>query len=63
MDEAGSLLQFVPFSSAIDVGFWHKLTQKKLEEFKLDESARTIRGSYCNSRLCLINSFFAKLVL
>ena len=45
----GSLLQFVPFASAIEVGFWHKLTRKKLEEFKLDDSARKIAGSYANS--------------
>ena len=53
-DKLGELLQFVPFASAIDVGFWHKLTQKKLEDFKLDDSARTVRGSYCNSMFYFI---------
>ena len=49
MTEEGQILQFVPFASAIEVGFWHKLTRKKLEEFKLDDSARNIIGSYSNS--------------
>ncbi|XP_065059146.1 ubiquitin-like modifier-activating enzyme ATG7 isoform X2 [Rhopilema esculentum] len=49
MTEEGQILQFVPFASAIEVGFWHKLTRKKLEEFKLDDSARNIIGSYSNN--------------
>eukprot|EP00794_Sanderia_malayensis_P006895 gene6895-7673_t len=46
-----SLLQFVPFSSAIEVGFWHTLTRKKLEEFKLDDSSRNISGNYVNNTM------------
>uniref|UniRef100_A0ACB8EIH0 Autophagy- protein 7 (Autophagy- E1-like activating enzyme atg7) n=1 Tax=Sphaerodactylus townsendi TaxID=933632 RepID=A0ACB8EIH0_9SAUR len=41
-------LQFVPFSSALDAGFWHELTQKKLNEYKLDETPKTIKGYYYN---------------
>ncbi|XP_013921396.1 PREDICTED: ubiquitin-like modifier-activating enzyme ATG7, partial [Thamnophis sirtalis] len=41
-------LQFVPFTSALDAGFWHELTQKKLNEYKLDESPKPIRGYYYN---------------
>uniref|UniRef100_A0A8D2JI49 Ubiquitin-like modifier-activating enzyme ATG7 n=1 Tax=Varanus komodoensis TaxID=61221 RepID=A0A8D2JI49_VARKO len=41
-------LQFVPFSSALDAGFWHELTQKKLNEYKLDETPKAIRGYYYN---------------
>ncbi|XP_053324577.1 ubiquitin-like modifier-activating enzyme ATG7 [Spea bombifrons] len=41
-------LQFVPFTSALDAGFWHKLTQKKLNEYQLDESPREIKGYYYN---------------
>lgn len=41
-------LQFVPFSSALDAGFWHELTQKKLNEYRLDESAKAIKGHYYN---------------
>uniref|UniRef100_A0A286XTA3 Autophagy related 7 n=2 Tax=Cavia porcellus TaxID=10141 RepID=A0A286XTA3_CAVPO len=33
-------LQFAPFSSALDVGFWHELTQKKLNEYRLDEAPK-----------------------
>ena len=47
--ESESLLQFVPFSSAIEVGFWHELTRKKLEVYKLDDSARKVKGYYVNS--------------
>ncbi|XP_061474065.1 ubiquitin-like modifier-activating enzyme ATG7 isoform X1 [Rhineura floridana] len=47
--EGGPLkLQFVPFSSALDAGFWHELTQKKLNEYKLDETLKAIRGYYYN---------------
>ncbi|XP_071985124.1 ubiquitin-like modifier-activating enzyme ATG7 isoform X1 [Engystomops pustulosus] len=41
-------LQFVPFASALDAGFWHQLTQKKLNEYRLDESAKPIKGYYYN---------------
>ncbi|KAH0630077.1 hypothetical protein JD844_012682, partial [Phrynosoma platyrhinos] len=34
--------------SALDAGFWHELTQKKLNEYKLDEGPRAIRGYYSN---------------
>lgn len=46
MDE--KLLQYVPFSSALDGGFWHKLTQNKLEEYHLDESAKELYAFYSN---------------
>uniref|UniRef100_A0A8D2JC19 Ubiquitin-like modifier-activating enzyme ATG7 n=1 Tax=Varanus komodoensis TaxID=61221 RepID=A0A8D2JC19_VARKO len=41
-------ITFVPFSSALDAGFWHELTQKKLNEYKLDETPKAIRGYYYN---------------
>ncbi|KAJ7316786.1 hypothetical protein JRQ81_002948 [Phrynocephalus forsythii] len=41
-------LLFVPFSSALDAGFWHELTQKKLNEYKLDETPKAIGGYYYN---------------
>ncbi|CAL1608170.1 unnamed protein product [Knipowitschia caucasica] len=41
-------LQFAPFSSALEAGFWHQLTQKKLNEYRLDESPKTIKGFYYN---------------
>ncbi|XP_067907947.1 ubiquitin-like modifier-activating enzyme ATG7 isoform X2 [Heterodontus francisci] len=51
MELAGSgrlVLQFAPFSSALDAGFWHELTQRKLNDYRLDESPRNIRGYYYN---------------
>lgn len=41
-------LQFAPFSSALEAGFWHQLTQKKLNEYRLDESPKHIKGFYYN---------------
>ncbi|XP_061744113.1 ubiquitin-like modifier-activating enzyme ATG7 [Nerophis ophidion] len=41
-------LQFAPFSSALEAGFWHQLTQKKLNDYRLDESPKCIKGYYCN---------------
>ncbi|KAE8612792.1 hypothetical protein XENTR_v10012990 [Xenopus tropicalis] len=41
-------LQFVPFTSALDAGFWHQLTQKKLNEYRLDETPKEIKGHYYN---------------
>nr|XP_019952089.1 PREDICTED: ubiquitin-like modifier-activating enzyme ATG7 [Paralichthys olivaceus] len=41
-------LQFAPFSSALEAGFWHQLTQKKLNEYRLDESPKCIKGYYYN---------------
>nr|XP_020836714.1 ubiquitin-like modifier-activating enzyme ATG7 isoform X4 [Phascolarctos cinereus] len=43
-----SKLQFAPFSSALDAGFWHELTQKKLNEYRLDEAPKDIKGYYYN---------------
>lgn len=41
-------LQFAPFSSALEAGFWHQLTQKKLNDYRLDESPKCIKGFYYN---------------
>ncbi|XP_023655452.1 ubiquitin-like modifier-activating enzyme ATG7 [Paramormyrops kingsleyae] len=45
---AGQKLQFAPFCSALEAGFWHQLTQRKLDDYRLDESPRDIRGYYYN---------------
>lgn len=45
---ASPKLQFAPFSSALEAGFWHQLTQKKLNDYRLDESPRSIKGYYYN---------------
>ena len=41
-------LQFAPFSSALDTGFWHRLSDMKLNEFKLDDKVKDIAGFYYN---------------
>jgi len=49
-DNNSSILQFVPFSSAIEIGFWHTLTKNKLEKYKLDDSIQDLYGSFVNSK-------------
>lgn len=44
-------LQFAPFSSALEAGFWHQLTQKKLNDYRLDESPKCIKGYYYNGEM------------
>lgn len=46
-----NLLQFVPFVSRLEAGFWHELGRRKLEKYKLSEEPRDIHGYYTNSRL------------
>ncbi|KAJ3416945.1 Autophagy protein 7 [Chytridiales sp. JEL 0842] len=41
-----SLLQFEPFQSAVDATFWHTLTSKKIDTFKLDDSPHPISAYY-----------------
>uniref|UniRef100_A0A8C3R5J1 Ubiquitin-like modifier-activating enzyme ATG7 n=1 Tax=Cyanoderma ruficeps TaxID=181631 RepID=A0A8C3R5J1_9PASS len=55
-----SRLQFAPFSSALDAGFWHELTQRKLNEYRLDETPKVIKGYYYNGpyKLCLFSFLF-----
>ncbi|XP_057218466.1 ubiquitin-like modifier-activating enzyme ATG7 [Triplophysa rosa] len=45
---AAPKLQFAPFCSALEAGFWHQLTQKKLNDYRLDESPRNIKAYYYN---------------
>ncbi|XP_047125819.1 ubiquitin-like modifier-activating enzyme ATG7 isoform X1 [Hydra vulgaris] len=42
-------LQYVAFSSAVNVSFWHELSKHKLEEYKLDDTAKDIIGSFVNN--------------
>ncbi|XP_059150517.1 ubiquitin-like modifier-activating enzyme ATG7 isoform X2 [Physella acuta] len=41
-------VQFAPFASSVDPGFWQKLTEKKLNEYGLDESQKSIHGFFTN---------------
>lgn len=49
MSTADKLLQFMQFSIALDHGFWHKLTQLKLEVYKTDDKPVTLFGYYSNN--------------
>ncbi|XP_004251096.1 ubiquitin-like modifier-activating enzyme atg7 [Solanum lycopersicum] len=42
----GTILQFAPFQSFVDEGFWHKLSSFKLNKLRLDESPIPITGFY-----------------
>ena len=53
--EMTSQLLFVPFNSALDGGFWHKLSQLKLDVYGLDDKAKPISGFYVNSRYWVLN--------
>ncbi|KAK6176592.1 hypothetical protein SNE40_014847 [Patella caerulea] len=44
-------LQYAPFSCGLDAGFWQKLSEKKLNEYALDETPKVIRGFYFNGDL------------
>ena len=44
-----SVLQFAPFSSALEAGFWHRFSQLKLDVFGLNDDVRLVAGYYCNS--------------
>eukprot|EP00123_Amoebidium_parasiticum_P019039 comp24334_c8_seq11/m.46094 comp24334_c8_seq11/g.46094 ORF comp24334_c8_seq11/g.46094 comp24334_c8_seq11/m.46094 type:complete len:106 (-) comp24334_c8_seq11:32-349(-) len=64
---SGGTLQFVPFTSGVDVGFWHQLAKRKLNLYRLDDSAREIQGYYMAgthqdvpARLCLSDDSFSE---
>ncbi|KAF5742336.1 hypothetical protein HS088_TW09G00380 [Tripterygium wilfordii] len=44
--ETGSILQFAPFQSAVDEGFWHRLSSLKLNKLGIDDSPISITGYY-----------------
>ncbi|CAI0557908.1 unnamed protein product [Linum tenue] len=44
--ENGSILQFAPFQSSVDEGFWHRLSSLKLNKFRIDDSPIPITGFY-----------------
>lgn len=47
MEETKSL-QYLPFTSHVDVGFLHTFTKNKLEVYGLDDNPLPIHGFYCN---------------
>ncbi|RUS13392.1 LOW QUALITY PROTEIN: hypothetical protein BC937DRAFT_95397, partial [Endogone sp. FLAS-F59071] len=40
------LLQFAPFSSAVEAPFWHTLADRKLDILKLDDATQPLRAYY-----------------
>lgn len=49
----GSILQFAPFQSFVDEGFWHRLSSLKLNKLGIDDSPISITGTihicaYCH---------------
>ena len=41
-------LCFVPFDSVVDTAFWHVLSKKKLEDYRLQEGPFSISGEFTN---------------
>lgn len=54
-------LMFQPFSSKLSPGFWHQLTNVKLNKLKLNIGPVDIHGTYACSKY--IRMFFLKLFL
>lgn len=48
MDGDKKVFQYVQFKSMINPDFWYKLAEVKLDIEKLNESKRSIYGSYTN---------------
>lgn len=46
MSECENIVKFQPFTSNVNVTFWHELSRRKLEIFKLNEDPVTIYGYY-----------------
>ncbi|CAG8647277.1 16546_t:CDS:2 [Racocetra fulgida] len=43
---SSNLVQFVPFSSAVEAPFWHTLSTRKIDLYKLDDAPQNILGYY-----------------
>lgn len=50
--EGDNSLKYISFNSIIDSSFWHKLYQLKLDEDRLEEKEREIRGFYLQPNSC-----------
>jgi hypothetical protein len=47
-EQSKQMVQYFPFSSVIDIGFWHLLANKKLDVFQLDDRPIDIKASFRN---------------
>ena len=39
-------MKYSYWNAMIDIGFWARLTQKKIEEYKLDDSAKPLTAKF-----------------
>jgi hypothetical protein len=44
------VIQFAPFASLVQPGFWHELTRMKIDVLRLSEDAVAVNGSYSVGR-------------
>ncbi|KAG1716197.1 hypothetical protein ID866_937 [Astraeus odoratus] len=44
------VIQFAPFSSLVQPGFWHELTRLKIDVLRLSDESLTVNGSYTVGR-------------
>lgn len=60
-----SILQFAPFQSAVDEGFWHRLSSLKLNKLGIDESPIPITGMLSITRglLAILMHFWNSFVI
>ena len=49
-------LQFAPFLSTLDSGFWHALSKRKLDDYGLKDEPVPICGLYSNSKFFFIQA-------
>lgn len=47
------VVQFAPFTSLVNPGFWHELTKLKIDVLKLSDESLTIGASYSAGRSVL----------
>ncbi|TPX37245.1 hypothetical protein SmJEL517_g01103 [Synchytrium microbalum] len=52
--EESNLLQFEPLSSAVEATFWHQFSQRKIDVYKLDDSAVDVYGYYSTGQVLSI---------
>ncbi|KRY69080.1 putative ATP-dependent RNA helicase DHX35 -like protein, partial [Trichinella pseudospiralis] len=57
--EEVKLLRFDPFKSSFHPAFWNAVTNKKLEEWKLDETPKDVVGYYQNTTRSILPSYFS----
>ncbi|KAF2303039.1 hypothetical protein GH714_012821 [Hevea brasiliensis] len=57
----GSILQFAPFQSFVDEGFWHRLSSLKLNKLGIDDSPIPVTGFYAPCSHSQVSNHFTLL--